>query len=161
MKYEILKETSSDKYCIDSLKGFKVVEPEFEPPSEPTYTCIDSPCITTTNQPNGNQYCIINYGDFSLAQGACAFYGCDTIIRYSHNQQCKTYIKTFNKYTFIDVITLNHSVVYELLKKVNIYEDDVGECGNSVTKTDIEYLRYRQIQKLKSFVIKRIEMKDQ
>jgi len=118
VKYEILKRTGSNNYCIDSLKGFKVLEPQFEPPSEPTYTCIDSPCITTTNQPNGNQYCIINYGDFGLAKGACEFYGCDTIIRYSHNQQ----------------------FVYELLKEVNIYEDEVGECGNSVTKSDIEFL---------------------
>ena len=99
VKYEILKKTCSDNYCIDSLKGFKVLEPYFEPPSEPTYTCIDSPCISSAYQPNGNQYCTINYADLALAKGACEFYGCDTIIQYSHNQQCKINIQNLNLYT--------------------------------------------------------------
>ena len=94
-RFEILKKSCTSNYCKDNLDGFKILEPEYTPPTEPKYTCVDSVCIDQSLQPNGNQYCTINYEDFELAQSLCKFNNCDTMIRYMHNNKCKLCFNTF------------------------------------------------------------------
>jgi len=135
-KYEILKKSCSGKYCSDSLEGFTQIDPNFDSQSELKYQCVGSPCITQTFQPNGNQYCEINFGNLNLAKSQCQINDCDTIIRYTHNDR----------------------YMYEILKSIKEYDENVEVCGDYKTKDDIEFLGLPHENRDKNIIRTEIEI---
>jgi len=117
-KFEIVKKSCSGNHCRDSLESFKVIEPDYIPSKDPKYSCVDSTCITQSLQPNGNQFCTINYANLDMAQSLCKYHNCDTIIRYFHND----------------------NYMYELLRKIDENDAYADVCGQFATKNDIEFI---------------------
>merc|ERR1719259_142296 len=128
-KFEILKESCTENFCTDSLGKFQQIEPNHEPSAEVKYLCPNSPCVTQTYQPNGNQYCITNFFQLQLAKIECRAHDCDYIIRYTHNNQ----------------------YMYEILKAVYDSDENVEGCGAATTKDDIEFLSAKNFENVVNF----------